>query len=289
VDRLSNILVSYLNQPELILTIGLLTGILFIVLLILWLMLPFAIFRTKKRLDQIIDERQKANSWFEGLIAKNHEMNTRLSEIISERKRATDWLSKAKPEATSEEEPGIHLDVTQEPINDPSDNREHPRLELHCTGVVMGEQATVRDISLGGLFVEPDNVPELLKIGQITNLDIDLPTESESLRMKVKIVSQNESGFGCKYFDLTRYNQNAINNCFHKFKDTLPVFETFETGEISADQDLTVDVVEPYHGSASSKIFHKKECKYAKRSRMMFSNREDAVNSGYKPCKICHP
>jgi hypothetical protein len=288
-DQLLKILSSYLDRPELIAVVGLLAILFFLALSILWFMLPFAIFGTKKKLDEIINERQKTNKWFEELVAKNQKMNSRLSEIMSESKRTTARLSELKTEMKPVEEPEIHLDAPQDSISSPSEKRKLPRLEFHCTGTVMGKEVTITDISLGGLFIELNEIPELLKVGQITNIDMDLPTENESLRMKVKIVSQNNRGVGCKYFDLSQDNLNAINNCFDEFKDTLPIRDPDETGGASPVQNISKDTVAPYQGSTSSKVFHKKKCRYYQNCTVTFSNREAAVIAGYKPCGICKP
>ena len=46
-------------------------------------------------------------------------------------------------------------------------------------------------------------------------------------------------------------------------------------------------------GSSKNKVFHKKDCKIAKRilrkNRIYFENKSDALSSGYKPCSICNP
>jgi micrococcal nuclease len=46
-----------------------------------------------------------------------------------------------------------------------------------------------------------------------------------------------------------------------------------------------------YHGNVSSKVFHCTGCKYynCKNCTKVFYNRKDAINSGFRPCKICNP
>ena len=46
-----------------------------------------------------------------------------------------------------------------------------------------------------------------------------------------------------------------------------------------------------YVGNESSFVFHTPECKYAasKMCTMRFGNREDAIEKGYKPCRLCKP
>lgn len=46
-----------------------------------------------------------------------------------------------------------------------------------------------------------------------------------------------------------------------------------------------------YHGNTSSRIFHKQSCRYfgCSKCTAVFNSREDAVKSGYRPCKVCKP
>ena len=46
-----------------------------------------------------------------------------------------------------------------------------------------------------------------------------------------------------------------------------------------------------YHGNVSSRIFHRTGCKYYNCLNCIinFYNREDAIKSGFKPCRVCNP
>ena len=48
-----------------------------------------------------------------------------------------------------------------------------------------------------------------------------------------------------------------------------------------------------YVGNANSKKFHYADCTYAGKmnpaNRVAFNTRDEAVNSGYVPCKRCNP
>lgn len=48
-----------------------------------------------------------------------------------------------------------------------------------------------------------------------------------------------------------------------------------------------------YVGSSLSDKFHEPSCRAAKKilpaDKIVFSSRQDAINKGYKPCKICRP
>jgi len=48
-----------------------------------------------------------------------------------------------------------------------------------------------------------------------------------------------------------------------------------------------------YVGSKNSKVFHKSSCPHARRlkpeSMIIFSSRQQAIDSGRQPCKTCNP
>lgn len=48
-----------------------------------------------------------------------------------------------------------------------------------------------------------------------------------------------------------------------------------------------------YIGNARSGIFHYDNCRYVYRmnesNKVYFSSRDEAVSSGYRPCKVCYP
>lgn len=48
-----------------------------------------------------------------------------------------------------------------------------------------------------------------------------------------------------------------------------------------------------YIGNARSKVFHRPDCEWAQKTalhnRVEFSSREEAIKSGYRPCKVCRP
>ena len=46
-----------------------------------------------------------------------------------------------------------------------------------------------------------------------------------------------------------------------------------------------------YHGNTSSLIFHRPGCRYfnCKNCTMVFKSREEVIEAGYRPCKVCKP
>ena len=148
-------------------------------------------------------------------------INTQLSKKSEQKKRKTVQSSERKIEKI--DEPEVCKDFFEKSTKDFTEKRKHPRLEFHCSGMALGREIFVRDISEGGLFIEMDEIPDIINIGRVVNLNLYLPTESEKLNLKAKFVSQNKKGFGCKYYEISQYNKWAIKNCFEEFKNTLPL------------------------------------------------------------------
>ena len=46
-----------------------------------------------------------------------------------------------------------------------------------------------------------------------------------------------------------------------------------------------------YHGNVNTKKFHKKSCRYfdCEACTRVFYSREEAIQAGYIPCKVCKP
>ena len=116
------------------------------------------------------------------------------------------------------------VDIRRKNIQVRTERRAYPRLDFTCTAKIIGikDPVTITDISLGGFFFEI-KLAARLKMGQIANVSLELPTESEPTRVKARMVNQNERGVGCAFVDLTPAQRKAIHNCFETFKDTLPV------------------------------------------------------------------
>ena len=116
------------------------------------------------------------------------------------------------------------VDAHREHINVKEERRAYPRLDFNCTAKIIGirDPVTITDISLGGFFFEFSSKSRL-KMGQIANVALSLPTESEPIMVKARIINQNERGVGCAFVDLNSAQRKVIHFCFETFKDTLPI------------------------------------------------------------------
>jgi len=106
------------------------------------------------------------------------------------------------------------------------EKRKDPRVEFHCLAVIEGfhGEKRITDISLGGAFVECES--ELIRrfhVGQELRLLIKLPAEDDLIKVQVQIVNVTEHGIGCKFMELGRKCEDAIQQTFNLAKHTLPI------------------------------------------------------------------
>lgn len=106
------------------------------------------------------------------------------------------------------------------------EKRKDPRVEFHCLVIIEGfhGEKRITDISLGGVFVECE--PELIRgfhVGQALKLLIKLPAEDDLIKVNAQIVNVTERGIGCKFMELGRKCEDAIQQTFNLAKHTLPI------------------------------------------------------------------
>ena len=104
------------------------------------------------------------------------------------------------------------------------EKRMHPRLDFHCDVIIRGITGTrtITDISLGGFFFELRTTKKL-KMGQVVEASIFLPTDSDPIKVKAKFINQTDRGIGCQFINMSPRNRDAVRRCFDMFKDTLPI------------------------------------------------------------------
>ncbi len=106
------------------------------------------------------------------------------------------------------------------------EKRKDPRVEFHCLAVIEGfyGEKRITDISLGGVFVECES--DLIRrfhVGQELRLLIKLPAEDGLIKVNAQIVNVTKRGIGCKFIELGRKCQDAIQQTFNLAKHTLPI------------------------------------------------------------------
>ena len=114
-------------------------------------------------------------------------------------------------------------DIRSEKKKVKNERRRDPRLEFHCNAMVQGIDGilTITDISLGGIFIEIGEIDKVA-VGKIVTINVKLPTETQAVRFKAKVVNQTNRGIGCQFISLEKWEKEAICLCFEYFKDTLP-------------------------------------------------------------------
>jgi hypothetical protein len=120
-----------------------------------------------------------------------------------------------------EDRPMADIRSEKKPVK--QERRNDPRLEFHCNAMVTGVDGmlTITDISLGGVFIELAELDKIT-IGQLVTINVKLPTESQAMRFKAKVVNKTDRGMGCQFISLDDQERQAICLCFEYFKDTLP-------------------------------------------------------------------
>ncbi len=76
-----------------------------------------------------------------------------------------------------------------------------------------------------------------------------------------------------------------------------PVIPTVTTAQIATLDDCAGDALAPlaayYVGNARTYKFHVSNCRYVGQmnegNKVYFDSRDEAINNGYVPCKICRP
>lgn len=89
---------------------------------------------------------------------------------------------------------------------------------------------------------------------------------------------------------------NTVNG-YRENKSVSEMPQTISTDEVkpaSPEQNASAaDSETEYIGNSNSHVFHKSDCGSAgtmkEENKVLFKNRDDAVKSGYKPCKRCNP
>ncbi|WP_372680823.1 PilZ domain-containing protein [Desulfosarcina sp.] len=114
-------------------------------------------------------------------------------------------------------------DIRSKKKNVTKERRKDPRLEFHCNAMVQGIDGilTITDISLGGVFIEIGE-PYKITVGKMVTINAKLPTETQAVRFKAKVVNKTNRGIGCQFIALDDWEKEAICLCFEYFKDTLP-------------------------------------------------------------------
>jgi c-di-GMP-binding flagellar brake protein YcgR len=106
------------------------------------------------------------------------------------------------------------------------EKRKDPRVEFHCLALIEGfhGEKRITDISLGGAFVElEEELMPRFHVGQRLRLFIKLPAEDDLMKVQIQIVNVTERGMGCKFLDLSRKCEDAIQQTFNLARHTLPI------------------------------------------------------------------
>ena len=73
----------------------------------------------------------------------------------------------------------------------------------------------------------------------------------------------------------------------------VPIVKDMEHHDKSQNVSTTKQETKMYPANSHSMVFHKEDCKYvekiSEKNYEVFFDRKEAVQAGYKPCKVCNP
>jgi hypothetical protein len=90
---------------------------------------------------------------------------------------------------------------------------------------------------------------------------------------------------------LVTNTQTISNTLMPEIIKTLKPAENIIQNSGLVDNNIIEKQTESYVGNLKTKKFHKSSCSKlpSDGNRIYFKNRDEAINTGYDPCKICHP
>jgi hypothetical protein len=109
-------------------------------------------------------------------------------------------------------------------INKMEDNRRHPRIDFHLPIAIVGHDGAhmIRDLSLGGLFVQTE-VASNFEARREIDLVMKLPLEMHAMQVRSRIAHVTSNAIGVEFVNLSPTHAMAFEWCFHVFKNTIPL------------------------------------------------------------------
>ena len=112
-------------------------------------------------------------------------------------------------------------------MNMANEKRGNARIDFHLPVTIKGHQGLnkVKDFSMGGLFIEMEDAPQF-KQGDEIDLIMKLPHENNTMQVRALVTHVTGKGIGVEFVDLSPQHAMALENCFHIFKDTIPLADS---------------------------------------------------------------
>jgi c-di-GMP-binding flagellar brake protein YcgR len=107
------------------------------------------------------------------------------------------------------------------------DKRRNPRIDIQLPVEIIMEHdqpEMVKDLSVGGLFIETSNPDEFQQDDEI-QLVMNEPADNKPMRLKARVAHVGDKGIGVEFLNLSDEDQKALNTCFNVFRYTLPKIE----------------------------------------------------------------
>ncbi|MBW2172792.1 MAG: PilZ domain-containing protein [Deltaproteobacteria bacterium] len=109
-----------------------------------------------------------------------------------------------------------------------SEKRRNPRIDIHLPVEMTMQQEEpqmVKDLSVGGLFIETTN-PSEFRVGDKIELVMREPADSRLMRLNAQVAHVGKNGIGVEFFNVTAEDQKALKTCFDLFRYTWPKIDS---------------------------------------------------------------
>jgi c-di-GMP-binding flagellar brake protein YcgR len=108
------------------------------------------------------------------------------------------------------------------------DKRKNPRIDIQLPVEVISQREQpemVKDLSIGGLFIETPNPSEFQAEDEI-QLVMREPADNKPMRLKARVAHVGENGIGVEFVNVSDEDQETLNTCFDVFRGTLPKIDS---------------------------------------------------------------
>jgi c-di-GMP-binding flagellar brake protein YcgR len=104
------------------------------------------------------------------------------------------------------------------------EKRRNPRIDIQLPVEVISQHEQpemVKDLSVGGLFIEIPNPSEFQAEDEI-QLVMREPADNKPMRLNARVAHVSKNGIGVEFLNVSDKDQKALNTCFDVFRYTLP-------------------------------------------------------------------
>jgi c-di-GMP-binding flagellar brake protein YcgR len=109
------------------------------------------------------------------------------------------------------------------------DKRKNPRIDIQFQVIHVGLKRerphTVRDLSMGGLFIETAE-PSAFRQEDEIEIVMREPADNKLMCLEARVVYVGKDGIGVELLNLSDEDRQILQACFDLFRHTLPQFNS---------------------------------------------------------------